>query len=139
MPDGRQRFELRDVINIVDRLTASCFTASSAVHAWDFAMICQQWVAVIVSISCVFSVAVVSIVFRHGAVYFGGGTCISIGHLCTNMLESASENFDVNFIFHDERVPSRQTVYNLVNKLRSAGPLKTRSKNISAEWLLRKS
>jgi hypothetical protein len=28
--------ELREVINFVDRLTALYFTASSAVHAWEF-------------------------------------------------------------------------------------------------------
>jgi hypothetical protein len=28
--------ELRKVINFVGRLTVLCFTASSAVHAWEF-------------------------------------------------------------------------------------------------------
>jgi hypothetical protein len=36
-------------------LTALCFMASSAVHALEF-MICQQWVAVISSISRFFSI-----------------------------------------------------------------------------------
>jgi hypothetical protein len=35
MPYGRQHFELKEVINFVDRLAASCFTASSAVYAWE--------------------------------------------------------------------------------------------------------
>jgi hypothetical protein len=34
---------------------ALCFTANSAVHAWEF-LICQQWVAVISSIRYFFSV-----------------------------------------------------------------------------------
>jgi hypothetical protein len=41
---------MKGVINFVDRLAALCFTASSVVHAWEF-MICQQWAAVISSIS----------------------------------------------------------------------------------------
>jgi hypothetical protein len=40
--------------------------------------------------------------------------------LC-EILESVGENFDVNF--RDERVPSRQTIHNLVNKLRTTGLL----------------
>jgi hypothetical protein len=36
MPDGRERLELREVINFADRLTTLCFTASNAVHAWEF-------------------------------------------------------------------------------------------------------
>jgi hypothetical protein len=36
MLDDRYRLELRGVIYFVDRLTALCFTASSAVHAWEF-------------------------------------------------------------------------------------------------------
>jgi hypothetical protein len=37
--------------------------------------------------------------------------------------------------FRDERLPNRQTIHNLVNKLRSAR--ETRNKNISSECLLR--
>jgi hypothetical protein len=36
MRDGRSSLELMEVINVLDRLTALCFTASSAVHAWEF-------------------------------------------------------------------------------------------------------
>jgi hypothetical protein len=35
--------------------------------------------------------------------------------------------------FHDERVPSRQTIHNMVNKLRTTGLLIDKIKNISAE------
>jgi hypothetical protein len=55
VPDGRKHLELREVINFVDRLMVLCFTASSAVHAWEF-MICQQCAAVISSFSPLFSV-----------------------------------------------------------------------------------
>jgi hypothetical protein len=48
--------ELREVINFVDSLTAFYFTASSAVHAWEFFMIFKQCVAVISSISRLFSI-----------------------------------------------------------------------------------
>jgi hypothetical protein len=46
------------------------------------------------------------------------------------LLESVSENSDVNL--GNERVPSRQTIHNLVNTLGTTG-LSTRNKNISAE------
>jgi hypothetical protein len=40
--------------------------------------------------------------------------------------------------FRDESVPSRQTIHNFVNKLRTMGLLKTRKQNISVECLLRR-
>jgi transposase len=38
-----------------------------------------------------------------------------------DLLESVGENFDVNFVM---RVPSRQTIHNMGNKLRTKGLLK---------------
>jgi hypothetical protein len=40
-------------------------------------------------------------------------------------------------IFHDERVPSRQTIHNLVKKLGAMGFSTDKIKNIKAECLLR--
>jgi hypothetical protein len=55
-------------------------------------MICQQWAAIISSISCLFSV-IISEQFCHGAVYFRP-TCISVWHMWnTALLESVRENF----------------------------------------------
>jgi biotin operon repressor len=39
----------------------------------------------------------------------------------TDLLKSVSENFNVNFVI--KRVPSRQTIHKLVNKLRTTGLL----------------
>jgi hypothetical protein len=41
--------------------------------------------------------------------------------------------------FHDERVPSTETIHNLVNKLRSAGLLTDKKQKLSANCLLRSS
>jgi hypothetical protein len=61
-------------------------------------MICQQWAAVVSSVSRSFPVTV-SNVFRHGAVYFRA-TCISVLRLreiwiCQKM---SAKIFDVNFV-----------------------------------------
>jgi hypothetical protein len=39
--------------------------------------------------------------------------------------------------FHDERVPSGQTIHNLVNKPRTMGLLTEKKQNISVECLIR--
>jgi hypothetical protein len=53
-----------------------------------------------------------------------------------DLLESISENFDLNFIMKE--FPAEKTVHNLVTKLRTGLLLdETEKKNISAECLLR--
>jgi hypothetical protein len=60
-------------------------------------------------------------VVRHGAVYFGA-TCISVRHPCE--IGSARKCWQKFWHkFHDESVPSRQTIHNLVNTLRTMGLL----------------
>jgi hypothetical protein len=63
----------------------------------------------------------VSSVVRHGAVHLRA-TCISVCHPCEyGPAGKCRQKFWRKF--HDERVPSRRTVHNLVNKLRTTGLL----------------
>jgi hypothetical protein len=68
-------------------------------------MICQQWAAVITSISRLFS-ELVSSVLRHDAVYFRERVFLYYTYVKYDLLESVGENFDVNL------VPRRQTIHN---------------------------
>jgi hypothetical protein len=82
-------------------------------------IIWQEYTAVINSISHLFSVQLVSSVVRHGAAYFRA-TCISVCH--PYKIRSARKcRRKFRRTFRDERVPSRQTIHNLVNTLRTTG------------------
>jgi hypothetical protein len=58
-----------------------------------------------------------SSVVCHGAVYFRG-MCISVWHLC-EIWSARKCQRKCWCKFHDERVPSKQTIHSLVNKLRT--------------------
>jgi hypothetical protein len=52
---------------LVDHLTVICFTAGSAVHAWEFL---YGLAAVIISVRHFSQLQLMGSVVRHGAVYF---------------------------------------------------------------------
>jgi hypothetical protein len=93
----------------VDRLMALCFSASSAVYAWEF-MIVRNKQQLLAPFAICSHLQLVSSVFCHGVVYF----CMTpTGN--TDLLESR-QKFQCKFC--DEKVLSTQTIHNLVNKLR---------------------
>jgi hypothetical protein len=98
-------------------LTALCFTANSAVHAWEF-MICQQWAAVISSISRLFSVTI-----SKQCVRYTSEQCVFLYDTYVKYGSAWKCRGKFRFKFRDERVPSRKTIHNLVNELRSTGLL----------------
>jgi hypothetical protein len=122
-------------INVMDSLTALCFTGSSAIHAWGFVYDFQQWTAVISPISrslnfnqwAVWRVMVRDTSEQRVILYDTYMKCASARE-CRGKFRRK---------FHDARVPSRQTLHNLANKLRTTG--QTRNMNMSAECLLRRS
>jgi hypothetical protein len=95
----------------------------------NLCMIYQQWVAVITSISRLFS-ELVSSVLHHDVVYFTERVLLYYTYVKYDLLESIGKNFDVNL------VSSRQTIHNLVNKHRSMGLLidKKQKKQVSSAY-----
>jgi hypothetical protein len=80
-PDSRFCLKLREVISFVDCFMALCFMASSAVHALEFVMICQQFVQLSPSLAIYSQLQSISSLLGHGVVYFRA-TCIFVGHVC---------------------------------------------------------
>jgi transposase len=105
----------------VDRLTALCFTASSAVHAWKSV---YDLSAVINSVCS--QLQLVNSVVHHGAAYFRA-TCIDDTHVKYGSASKCRQKFRCKF--NDERVPSRHTIHNLVNELRTTGLLIDKKQN----------
>jgi hypothetical protein len=91
-----------------------CFTASSAVHAWEYV---HDLSAVMSSICS--QLQLVNSVAHHGAVY--RATCIDDTHVKYGSVSKCRQTFRCRF--HDERVPSRQTIHSLMNKIRTTGLL----------------
>jgi hypothetical protein len=99
---------------------ALCFTVSSTVHGREF-MICQQLSA---------PLAICSQLQLASSVVYFRATCISVWQLCE--IQSLGK---CRQKFCDERVPSRQTIHNFVNKLRTTGLL-TDKKQKHKSWVL---
>jgi hypothetical protein len=64
----------------------------------------------------------VSSVFRHGAIYFSAHVFLYDTYVKYGSARKCRRKFRRKF--HDKKVPSRQTISNLVNKLGSTGLLK---------------
>jgi hypothetical protein len=77
-------------------------------------MICQQWVAV--TISHLFSVTVSEQCGTSWCGILQSNVCFCTTPMCnTDLLETVGKNFNINFMM--KKVPSRQTIHNLVKKL----------------------
>jgi hypothetical protein len=89
--------------------------ASSVVHAWEFVYDLSSPLAIWSQLQLVSSVVC------HGAVYFREHIFMYDTYVKYRAARKCQQKFWRNI--HDERVPSRQKVHNLVNKLRTAGLL----------------
>jgi hypothetical protein len=108
----------------MDHLIALCFTVSSAVHAWEF-MICEQQAAVISSISHLFSVTVCEQCGMSWCSILYSNLYLCMNDIYVKYRFVRKRRWKIRCKFRDERVPSIQTIQNLVNtrKLRTTGLL----------------
>jgi hypothetical protein len=92
----------------VDRLKAFCFTASSAVHAWEFVYDLQKWAVVISSISRLLSVTI-----NEQFVSSWCGILQSDVYFCTDtyLLESAGKHFLLNFVMKELPAEKQFTIW----------------------------
>jgi hypothetical protein len=143
----------RDVLTFVDQFMALCFTVTGALpaarririllinqYAWwpiTFGImfhgeqrgpcmeICQWFVSrgwrLSAPLAIWYLLQLVSSVFCHGAIYFRAALFLYDTYV---KYESDRKHWrKFWYKFHDENIPSRQTIHNLVNKLRSMGLL----------------
>jgi hypothetical protein len=114
-------FGIKGIINFVDCLMALCFTASSAVHVWELFMICQQWAAIISSISHSFSITINEQCVLSWC-YFSMTPTWNM-----DLLEGVSKNFDVNFVMKEFPADKQFTIWwtNSINTIPNSQETKT--------------